>query len=43
MIHYHYFVELALWMAGFYVAGCPLGALARGLWDRLRNPVSEAS
>lgn len=32
MIHYH--AELLLWMAGLFLIGCPLGALARRLFDR---------
>ncbi len=27
----HYWMELALWMAGLFLLGCPLGAAARGL------------
>ena len=30
----HYWLELALWIAGLYLLGCPLGALARRLFDR---------
>ena len=30
----HYYVELALWMAALFLAGCPIGALARWLRDR---------
>jgi hypothetical protein len=36
MIHYGF--ELALWMAGLFLIGCPLGALARGLVRRRRAP-----
>jgi hypothetical protein len=38
----HSFAELALWLAAFYLAGCPVGALARGLWNRRRKPVIDA-
>lgn len=27
----HYWLELALWMTGAFLLGCPLGAAARGL------------
>lgn len=36
----HYYAELALWMTGFYLAGCPLGVLARRLRDRRRTTIS---
>lgn len=38
-----YYAELALWMAVFYGAGCPLGALARRRRDRRRDSVSGGS
>ena len=36
----HVWLELALWMMAFYFAGCPLGALARRLWDGWRGRLS---
>jgi len=39
MIHLgliHYWAELALWMAGLFLLGCPLGALVRRVADRKR-------
>ena len=34
----HYVVELTLWMAALYLAGCVLGALARRAFgDRRRS------
>ena len=39
----HYYVELALWMMAFYLAGCPLGVLARRLWVRRRTRISGGS
>lgn len=39
----HYYAELALWMVGFYLAGCPLGALARRLFKARRGRVSGGS
>ena len=39
----HYYVELGLWMAGLFLAGCPLGALARRLIDVCRRPPSGAA
>lgn len=41
MIQYH--LELALWLAVLFLAGCPLGALARRLRDRrIRRADGEA-
>lgn len=34
---YHYYAELALWIAALFLAGCPVGALARKLWDGWRG------
>lgn len=33
----HYYLELTLWMAGLFLLGCPLGALARRFVDRRRS------
>lgn len=33
----HVYVELVPWMSVFYVLGCPVGAVARHLWDRRRR------
>ena len=37
MMQYPLFVELGLWMAGLFLAGCPLGAVARRLFDSRRQ------
>ena len=37
MMQYPHFVELGLWMAGLFLAGCPLGAVARRLFDSRRQ------
>lgn len=37
----HYYIELGLWMALMFLAGCPLGALARAVARRRR--ISGAS
>lgn len=33
----HYYAELMLWMAGLFLPGGPVGALARRLFERRRN------
>jgi hypothetical protein len=34
MMQYPYLIELGLWMAGLFLAGCPLGVVARRGFDR---------
>jgi len=34
----HYYAELALWIAAFFLAGCPLGALARRIAGKRAPP-----
>lgn len=36
----HYYAELALWNAAFFLAGCPLGAVARRLWNGRHGRIS---
>jgi hypothetical protein len=38
MMQYHAYVELGLWMAGLFLVGCPLGVVARRLFDSRRQP-----
>lgn len=33
----HYYIELSLWMAVLFLAGCPLGVLARRAFRRPRR------
>ncbi len=33
----HYWVELAAWIGGMFLIGCPLGAAARSLLERDRG------
>lgn len=42
MMQYPHFVELGLWMAVLFLAGCPLGVVARRLSDRSRRRPSGA-
>ena len=42
MMQYPYFVELGLWMAGLFLAGCPLGVVARRLFALRRGRSSGA-
>lgn len=36
----HYYLELSLWMAAMFLAGCPLGVLARRAFLGRRRPSS---
>jgi hypothetical protein len=38
MMQYPHFVELGLWMAVLFLAGCPLGVVARRLSESRRGP-----
>lgn len=42
MMQYQHLVELGLWMAGLFLAGCPLGVLARRVFDWQRGRSSGA-
>lgn len=39
----HYYLELSLWMAALFLAGCPLGVLARRAFLGRREPVPGPS
>ena len=36
-----YYAELAVWIGAVFLAGCPLGALARMLRDKWRPPAGD--
>lgn len=39
----HYYIELSLWMAALFLAGCPLGVLARRAFFSRQRPGPRSS